>query len=91
MAACPGGQAEMGEDLGGDVDGGDDLQEATTLEAVFQVDLEHPLRPTGPSSCAPAPRQGAPRRGRLRRVWVDRHAREARHREIARFGALRME
>ncbi|MGI0015048.1 MAG: hypothetical protein ACREBU_16645 [Nitrososphaera sp.] len=38
---CAGGQAEMGEDLGnhgGVYDGGDDLQGAATMGAVFQVD-----------------------------------------------------
>jgi hypothetical protein len=41
---CSGGQTEMGEDLGshaGMLDGGDDLQDATVLEAVLDVDLEH--------------------------------------------------
>jgi hypothetical protein len=30
-------------------DGGDDLQEATAMGAVFQVDLEHPLEQPGPA------------------------------------------
>jgi hypothetical protein len=43
---CASGQAEMGEDLGnhgGVYDGGDDLQGAATMGAVFQVDIEHPF------------------------------------------------
>ena len=43
---CPGGPAQMREDLGdhgGIFDGGDDRQGATTLGAVFQVDIEHPF------------------------------------------------
>ena len=41
---CSGGQTEMGEDLGnhgGMLDGGDDLQGATALGALLDVDLEH--------------------------------------------------
>jgi hypothetical protein len=43
-ARCSSGQAEMGEDLGdhgGMFDGGDDLQGATALGALLDVDLEH--------------------------------------------------
>ena len=40
---CPGGQAEMSEDLGDHVgvfDGGDDLQRAAAVRAFFNIDLE---------------------------------------------------
>ncbi|MBA2593664.1 MAG: hypothetical protein H0U97_16010 [Gammaproteobacteria bacterium] len=48
---CPGGQAEVGEDLRNDgamFDGGDDRQGAAAMATAFQVDLEPPA--TGPSS-----------------------------------------
>jgi hypothetical protein len=48
----------LGDD-GGIFDGGDDLQEAATLGAVFQVDLEHPLQ-------QPRPAHAHRRRGRGR-------------------------
>jgi hypothetical protein len=49
---CPGGQAEVGEDVRNDgamFDGGDDLQRAAATGAVFQVDIEHPLEQPGPA------------------------------------------
>jgi hypothetical protein len=49
---CPGGQAEVGEDLGdhgGIFDGGDELQGAAALRALLDVDLEHPLEQPGPA------------------------------------------
>ncbi|MCP3881072.1 MAG: hypothetical protein GY701_22165, partial [Sulfitobacter sp.] len=42
----PGGQAEMGENLGDDpglFDGGDDLEFAATVGAMFHIDIEHPF------------------------------------------------
>ena len=42
----PGGQAEMGENLGDDpglFDGGNDLEFAATMGAMFHVDIEHPF------------------------------------------------
>ena len=42
---CPGGQAEMGEDLGnhgGMFDGGDDRQGAAAVGTLFNIDSEHP-------------------------------------------------
>jgi hypothetical protein len=47
----------MGEDhwqLRGIFDGGDDRQRATTLEAVFQVDIEHPFT-KALTGCRPNP------------------------------------
>jgi len=44
LGRCSGGQTEMGKDPGnhgGMFDGGDDLQGATALGAVLDVDLEH--------------------------------------------------
>ena len=73
---CSGGQADMGEDLGnhgGMLDGGDELQGAPALAAVFHIDLDTRL-----SSRA----QLARRRGRghltvvrLGGIGVDRHVR----------------
>jgi hypothetical protein len=43
---CPGGQAEMGEDLGnhgGMFDGGDDRQGAAAVGTLFNIDSEHPF------------------------------------------------
>jgi hypothetical protein len=57
---CSGGQAEMLADLGdhgGMPDGGDDLQGATVLEALLDVDLE-------PSFEQPGPAHRGRRRGR---------------------------
>ena len=56
---CSGGQTEMGEDLrnhGEMLDGGDDLQRATALRAVFHIDLEHSFE-------GPGPAHGGSRRG----------------------------
>ena len=42
----PGWQAEMGENLGDDpglFDGGDDLEFAATVGAMFHIDIEHPF------------------------------------------------
>ena len=47
---CPGGQAEVREDLGdhgGIFDGGDELQGAAALRALLDVDLEYPLEQPG--------------------------------------------
>ena len=49
---CSDGQAEVGEDLGdhgGMFDGGDDLQGAAALGAVFHIDLEHSFEQPSPS------------------------------------------
>ena len=46
LGAVPGGQVEMGVDLGyhGRIfDGGDDFQSAAPLGALLDVDLEHPF------------------------------------------------
>ena len=43
----PGGQAEMGENLGDDpgfFDGGDDHEFAATMGAMFHIDIEHPFK-----------------------------------------------
>jgi len=48
----PGGQAEMGEDLGdhgGIFDGGDDLQGAAAVGVVLNIDIEHPFEQPGPA------------------------------------------
>jgi hypothetical protein len=78
---CPGGPAQMGEDhwqLRGIFDGGDDRQRATTLEAVLQVDIEHPFtkalpgfRPAGRRSpFKTAPSGFVSSRGQLMRAEV---------------------
>ena len=49
---CPGGQAEVGEDLGdhgGVYDAGNELQGAAALRALLDVDLEYPLEQPGPA------------------------------------------
>jgi hypothetical protein len=61
---CPGGQAEVREDLGdhgGIFDGGDELQGAAALRALLDVDLEYPLEQPGPA-------QAHRRHGRGRRI-----------------------
>jgi hypothetical protein len=63
----------MLEDLGnhgGIYDGGDDRQGAAAVGALFNIDIEYPFEQ--PSSDGQAPQQGAPRRGRLRGMGVDR-------------------
>ena len=49
---CPGGQAEVREDLGdhgGVYDAGNELQGAAALRALLDVDLEYPLEQPGPA------------------------------------------
>ena len=52
---CPADQPQMREDLGdhgGIFDGGDVRQGATTLGAVFQVDIEHSFEQPGPGGAS---------------------------------------
>ena len=74
---CSGGQTEMGEDLGshgGMLDGGNDLQGATALGAVLDVDLEHSFEQLAPTE-AGAAGGGTSAWSAEGGIGVDRHVR----------------
>ncbi len=55
---CPGGQAEMSEDVGdhgGVFNGGDDFQRAAAVRAFFNIDIEHPFEQPGPADAGRRP------------------------------------